>query len=77
MFVLKWVARVLLFFMGWHLPSEELVKSLSEVDTNQVLLGQHTSYWDFVFTLLYCWAFDVQSRFKYLMAESIKTKFWG
>ena len=76
MFVLKWVARVLLFFMGWHLPSEELVKSLSEVDTDQVLLGQHTSYWDVVFTLLYCWAFDVQSRFKYLMAESIKTKFW-
>ena len=75
-FILANVSKVLLICMGWKSPSKQTVEYIEEVDTNQVLLTQHTSKWDFVFSLLYSWSLGLGSRFKYIMTESMRTKFW-
>ena len=76
MFVLKYISRLLLSLMGWNRAPAETIRKIATMDTNQVLLLQHTSYWDFALGVLYFFANDLDARAKYIVVETLNTKYW-
>ena len=72
----QWFACGILFLMGWHQPREHVFKNLRETEKTQILLLQHTSYWDFALGVFYMMAQGLSSRVKYIMMDEIKVKLW-
>ena len=73
--LLKIFARMVLFFFGWGMPDYEWVKGYHG---DLVLTIGHTTYWDYVFGVLYSWAAGVGHRCRFIMSGGVARElFWA
>ena len=74
--IFEWIGCSILFLMGWHHPPDHVFGSIRSRKRNQILLLQHTSYWDFPIAVFYIMAQGLTSRVKYIVNNEIKEKYW-
>ena len=55
-FILELLARLIIFCLGWNRMNQEEVARLKLRSRNRILLIKHSTYLDYVFSVLYNWA---------------------
>lgn len=72
----SFVARCLLYFIGWHQPSEKVYNDLSRHE-HIIAVFSHSSNWDFVFMCLYFLAYPRLQGQLYTLTKPQPFKYFG
>lgn len=75
-FILELLARFIIFCLGWNRMNQEEVARLKLRSRNRILLIKHSTYLDYVFSVLYNWAERTENDIYTIVSKFVLEK-WG
>lgn len=73
-FILEFASRSILSLIGWNRMDRHEISRLHLVSKPRILLIKHSSYFDYIFSVLYIWSEGISDKFSTIMSRFVVDK---